>query len=546
MASLPELCATRSGNDAQRSPPDPCSGESIPAQPPEPRERLAAIIARQFGRTANRSTTPLLLGVDIGTSDTKVLATTIDGAEIAVPHRDPRWSTRAGSWTRPTPTSCFTGGAALGRASRTATRSSASAVPGARASPPPGSAKRVSCLIDEPPGTTSSPGLDPRRRTGVPPARPTPLSDNPRAHRPAVSSLASVAKLASIARRGIELAHSTLALGPGYIAFRSRTPARGTLMARPHRLVDQDTSAVSAGDGAGAGADAESYRPSSAPGTPLGARRTPRPATGSPSALAGAVVDPLPDMIIRRPPRIGASDRSHHSTPSAPPSCSCAPTPRTLDYGARSELALAGIDTVHHVLGDQRILVAGTKTGLLLRRTLDLLGMRDGSARDNLDAAALALAVDMAGITVAGANNDDGNLRIAVDTDTATPAGLWLAVLDHGNREVNSLLAIMAAEVGPFSRTVVAGGWTRMASVRRAKQDALPEVRVESRAGRRVRCRTVRRACRRGCRTARPARGDATANAIDHPTGPSDQFAAQFTDPRPATAAGRIPEESTA
>ena len=152
----------------------------------------------------------------------------------------------------------------------------------------------------------------------------------------------------------------------------------------------------------------------------------------------------------------------------------------------------------------------------------------------------------MAGITVAGANNDDGNLRIAVDTDTATPAGLWLAVLDHGNREVNSLLAIMAAEVGPFSRTVVAGGWTRMASVRRAKQDALPEVRFSSRRQAGAFGAALFAAHAVAVAEQLTARGDATANAIDHPTGPSDQFAAQFTDPRPATAAGRIPEESTA
>jgi sugar (pentulose or hexulose) kinase len=491
-------------------------------------------------------TTPLLLGVDIGTSDTKVLATTIDGAEIACTTATTRWSTRAGSWTETDPDQLFT--AVLALAERAVSDAEQRIGPVQVHGIATTGLGEAGVLLDRRnrPAHNIIAWFDPRGgrefrqlgdavvgqfrgRTGLP-----------------VSSLASVAKLAWMRGEGIELAHSTWLSVPEYIAFRlGGTPAAEFSLAARTGLVDQDTSAVWPEMVQALGANAGILPPLIRAGTPLGrAADSGRPRL--PSALAGAVV-----TVAGHDHPVAAVGSGAVGPDVAFDSFGTAQvllrtTPRTLDYGARERLALAGIDTVHHVLGDQRILVAGTKTGLLLRRTLDLLGMRDGSARDNLDAAALALAVDMAGITVAGANNDDGNLRIAVDTDTATPAGLWLAVLDHGNREVNSLLAIMAAEVGPFSRTVVAGGWTRMASVRRAKQDALPEVRFSSRGQAGAFGAALFAAHAVAVAEQLTARGDATANAIDHPTGPSDQFAAQFTDPRPATAAGRIPEESTA
>ena len=204
-------------------------------------------------------------------------------------------------------------------------------------------------------------------------------------------------------------------------------------------------------------------------------------------------------------------------------------TPQRLEYRSRERLALIGINTVHHVMGDRRILVAGTRSGLLLRRTLDLLGINDNAGRDALDAAAMAESTDGSGIAVSGAHNDDGSLRIIVDTDTSSPAGLWLAVLAHGSQEVDSLLDAMEAEVGPFAETVVAGGWTRMRSVRRAKQKALPAVRFAHREqagafGAAMFAAHATWAAQQLC-----ASGDTSGNAVDHPCGPSDEFAAHFT-----------------
>lgn len=53
----------------------------------------------------------------------------------------------------------------------------------------------------------------------------------------------------------------------------------------------------------------------------------------------------------------------------------------TLPFDARERLATAGINTVRHVLPGKYVLLAGTKSGLLMRRVLQLLGVTDERGR---------------------------------------------------------------------------------------------------------------------------------------------------------------------
>ena len=59
------------------------------------------------------STTDILLGVDIGTSDTKVLATTLEGREISWVAVATHWDTRPGSLTETSPDRLYTAVLAL-------------------------------------------------------------------------------------------------------------------------------------------------------------------------------------------------------------------------------------------------------------------------------------------------------------------------------------------------------------------------------------------------------------------------------------------------
>jgi hypothetical protein len=53
--------------------------------------------------------------------------------------------------------------------------------------------------------------------------------------------------------------------------------------------------------------------------------------------------------------------------------------------------------------------------------------------------------------------------------DDADPATVWAAATRYTARETGVLLNLIESVVGPHTRAVASGGWTRMASVRTAK-----------------------------------------------------------------------------
>lgn len=160
-------------------------------------------------------------------------------------------------------------------------------------------------------------------------------------------------------------------------------------------------------------------------------------------------------------------------------------TPLTFD--ARTRLGAYLINCVPHVVPGRWVIVAGVKTGLLMRRTLALLGMGDEEARRSLDSAVLALAEEggsaasTRGVSVAGARNDDGELSLRIGTDDVSPALLMRAVLEHGNDEIARLVEAMDAELPPATSALLTGGWTSWASVREARGRVLPRLEVSHR-----------------------------------------------------------------
>ncbi len=155
-----------------------------------------------------------------------------------------------------------------------------------------------------------------------------------------------------------------------------------------------------------------------------------------------------------------------------------------LGFAARQRLADALINEVRHVVPGKHVLVAGVKTGLLLRRVLHAAGIGDRAGRDALDAAVMALPVEgelpVGAIEVAGARNDDGVLRLTLHTE-ASPAEIFAAALRHSNDEVARLIAAMDREVAPATHSTLTGGWAGMASVRRARAEVLPNPSLSTR-----------------------------------------------------------------
>jgi len=154
-------------------------------------------------------------------------------------------------------------------------------------------------------------------------------------------------------------------------------------------------------------------------------------------------------------------------------------------FDARARLAGRLINSVRHVVPGQHVVVAGVKTGLLMRRVLQLSGITDREGRDRLDELALALPLEgrlsTDAIEVRGARNDDGDLSLTVRADGVSPAEVFNAVLRHGNAEIQRLVDAMD-EVLPAARaTLLTGGWSSMRSVQRARSHVLPEVAVSKR-----------------------------------------------------------------
>jgi sugar (pentulose or hexulose) kinase len=489
-------------------------------------------------------TSEILLGVDIGTTDSKVLATTRDGQEVCLASGRTPWTSRSARLTQTDADAVVASlvqlmveatDAARGRLG--AVRVSGIAVTGMA---------EIGVLVDDD-GRPAHPAIawfDPRGEAEI---NSTPLAFREefagRTGLP-VNSLCSLAKLLWLRGQGVSAAGRRWLNLPEFLVHRlgGAQGSERSLISRTG-LIDQDGPVVWEAALDLLDADRSLVGPVVSAGTPMG-----RVVAGrAPSALVGAVLtvaghdhpvaavgcgvtgtDELFDSF-------GTADALVRSTSTMPPPA------------ARARLADHGINAVQHVLAGQAVLLGGTKAGLLLRRTLELLDATSGERRDALDATAVAASsvgsvrADHAGssvgsenpngskgLAVTGAANNDGVLRITVLGDGFGPAALWQAALDNGALEADRLLDTMAEFAGPVRRTVVAGGWIRMASVRAAKAAALPGVEFSQRRQAGAFGAAVFAGHAAEFADSMTATGDPSAVGIDKPSGPDGTYITAF------------------
>lgn len=418
-------------------------------------------------------TTTVLLGIDVGTTQTKVLATTTDGVEVVVRSTPTHWTTRPGGLVE-------TDGLALADAVIALTAETVRAARGVLgpvqvgALAVTGMAECGVLLHHDDSSRALTPAIawfDPRGRTEL-----SHLPADLTAAFPGVTGLplgaqVTAAKLLWFKDAGFDLRAGSWLHIPELVVHRlgGRRVAETSLLARTG-LFDQGTAAPWPEMLDELGVDPTLFPEQVAAGVPVGAadgRHCPAELRGAALTVAG------------------------HDHPVAAVGCGAvAPGEvfdsfgtaqvflRTLDMAVepdrRARLVAAGVNVVRHAVPGRWHLLGGTKAGLLMRRTLKLLGVTDDTQRAALDAAAMAvIAQDTTGLVeVSGADNFDGTLRITAVSDDVSPATLWLATVRHGIAEGNRLLQTMTDEFGPAPAIVVAGGWTRMASVRREKQQA--------------------------------------------------------------------------
>jgi len=165
---------------------------------------------------------------------------------------------------------------------------------------------------------------------------------------------------------------------------------------------------------------------------------------------------------------------------------------RTVTAGLAAEqveaLAAAGITTDLGVRVGNWSLLGGTQGGLVLRHTLDELGVAWADLAE-LDAAALAAdppagangdraPADASRVGAIGAGANAGQAatertaaeRTGTDGVRAERAARWRAVIEAETRAAAERIATMARIVGPHHRLVVTGGWCASAAVLAAKR----------------------------------------------------------------------------
>lgn len=482
----------------------------------------------QLGNSA--VTTEILLGVDIGTTDSKVLVTGIEGTEILSAATPSRWTNHDGRYTdMPAEDLART---VLDLLERAVLKTTAELGPVRVSGIGVTAMGEAGVLLDEHSHAVFPiiAWFDPRGaeemsrfpaevleqfwgRTGLP-----------------VSPTATVAKLAWMRRTGVDFTRKTWLNIAEYVVYRLGGDAATelSLLARTG-LLDQDTEALWPAAVAAVGASPELVPPRVLAGTPLG--RSSNCHGPVPKILHGAVLTVAghDHPVAAIGCGVLGADELFDSFGTA--EALVQTVPGELDYAARERLARNGIDVVHHVLAGRRALIGGTKAGLLLRRTLRLLGADDSEGRSRLDRAVMNLPPSLTplpGLEVRGAANSDGILKIVAARDDITPATLWRATLDHAMDEARACLARMAQETGPVSATVVAGGWIGMRSVRTAKQLSLTNVRFSTRAQAGAFGAALFAAHAVDQADQMTATGDNSAVGLSRPTGPDARFAADF------------------
>lgn len=435
-------------------------------------------------------TTPIVLGLDVGSTNVKALATTADGDELHVASVPTPWVSLSGGRTEMSATKLMEVVASLLQQcfAEIEERHGAVRVTGIGVS---GMAESGVLLGAD--GRVAAPVMawfDPRGDAEIAATPADFRAEFPRRTGLPVTALASIAKLLHLRDGGVALSGQTWLNVPELVVHGlGGERVRELSLASRTGLLDQDTGDVwpravqvvgvdrdllprpiHAGDVCGrAGACAS-----------LGASSWVLPEQVSGAALTVAGHDHLVAAVAA-----GAVDggQLYDSIGTAEALVRVLDTQLSAD--ARERLAGLGINVLSHVVPERSIMLVGTRSGLLLRRVLQLVGVTDHDGRVALDREVMALPLGggpaAASVEVSGARNDDGVLRVRASGDGLSPAVFFAAALEHGTQVCLDLLAKMNREVSPPDRTLATGGWTRMECVRRARSAALPQVSYSAR-----------------------------------------------------------------
>ena len=149
--------------------------------------------------------------------------------------------------------------------------------------------------------------------------------------------------------------------------------------------------------------------------------------------------------------------------------------PMTLSDEQRFALTEFGVSAGRHSLQGTTSLIGGSRGGLVLRRALDLLGARRGEKLEEIDNNWSADRTFHDVIDMTQTKSISNDIQITLTGD-AGPDELWAAALEYMVGENRKMLKGIDAVVGTHKTALSAGGWIKLRSVREMKSSVIHDL----------------------------------------------------------------------
>ena len=142
---------------------------------------------------------------------------------------------------------------------------------------------------------------------------------------------------------------------------------------------------------------------------------------------------------------------------------------------AIAELAAANVGLSCSVIADHYTLLGALPTGLTLERACSLLGVTSLEGKVALGTAALSIDPTASAVRVV---NDYHGLSITNLDDAVSPAALFRATVEHLVEDSAKMISLMEKFTGKAQTVVIAGGWIKNPMIALAKESQFGKYRV--------------------------------------------------------------------
>ena len=148
---------------------------------------------------------------------------------------------------------------------------------------------------------------------------------------------------------------------------------------------------------------------------------------------------------------------------------------KPLSRDAIAELAAANVGLSASVIADHFTLLGALPTGLTLERVCSLVGVSTRDEKIALGEAALKVDPKASALRV---NNDYHGLSVTNLDDAVSPAALFRATAEHLVEESANMVSLIEKFTGPATEVVIAGGWVKNPMIASAKKKQFGSYKV--------------------------------------------------------------------